>query len=173
MTVFHLKKIIPLILIILFSCDENSTTEVPIRDSAAKVKMKPGSDSVSSTPKRNHLGVMFHHFEPFEIVSFHRGVTLEYTGPDDTSECKKWKIKKEDLPVIFKNSEPITGTTWDLAFAFTTCVVDGQVKQRGQLFDYSINAASWFSITCRDTGLLFGDYNKRDRKFFLDSVERH
>ena len=172
MTVFPLKKFFPLILMMLISCDENSTSEVSSTDSATMVKTKPRTDSVPSTSKSNHLGIMFHHSEPFEIVSFHRGVTLEYTGPDDTSVCKKWKIKKEHLPVIFKNSEPVDGTTWDLAFAFTTCVVDGQVKQKGQLFEYSLNAGSWFRITCRDTSLLFGDFNKRDRKFFLESVEQ-
>lgn len=155
----------------LISCDADSTIEVSSTNSATVVKTKLRTDSLPSTPKKSHFGVMFHHSEPFEVVSFRRGVTLEYTGPDDTTVCKKWKIKQEDLPVIFKNSEPIDGTLLDLAFAFTTCVVDGQVKQKGQLFEYSMNAGSWFSITCRDTSLLFGDFHKRDRKFFLETVD--
>ncbi len=129
------------------------------------------SDSGASVSKKNHLGITFLQNEPFEVVSFNRGVTLEYTGPDDTTDCKQWNIKKEDLPVVFKNSEPIDSTTWDLAFAFTTCVVNGQLKQKDQLFDYSLNAGSWFRVTCRDTSLLFGDFNKKDRKYFLEFVE--
>lgn len=155
---------------VLISCDENSTSEVSSTDSATIVKTNSRIDSMSSIPKRNQLGIIFYHIEPFEIVSFHRGVTLEYTGEDDTSVCKNWKIKKEDLPIIIKNSEPIGGTTWDLAFEFMTCVVDGQIKQKGQLFEYSLNAGSWFRIRCRDTSLLFGDFNKTDKKFFLESA---
>lgn len=169
-TAFHLKNIFPLVLVLLVSCNDNSTIQVPSTDTVAAVKTQPTSDSVSSIPTRNHLGIMFQHSEPFEIVSFHKGVTLEYTGPDDISDCKKWKIRKENLPLIFKNSERIDGTTWDLAFAFTTCIVDGQIKQKDQLFEYSLNAGSWFRITCRDTSLLYGNFNKGDRKYFLASV---
>ncbi len=169
-TVFTLKKLFPLILVMLISCNEHSTTELSRIDS---IKPKASPDSVTSNLKTNHLGVNFRLEVPFEIVSFHRGVTLAYSGPNDTSVCKKWEIEKENLYTIFKNSQPIDGTTWDLAFAFSTCIVEGQLKQKDQLFEYSLNAGSWFIITCRDTSLLFGDYNKKDRKFFLDYAERH
>lgn len=173
MSTFQLKKLLPLYFIFLISCGENTTSEVKSKGRLDTIKSESALDTVSRIPKKNNLGKKFDHSQPFEVISFNRGITLEYTGPDDTSECKKWNIKKENLNVIFKNSEPIDGTTWDLAFAFTTCVVNGQLKQNDEVFDYSVNGGSWFRVICRDTSMLFGDFNKRDGKFFLDSVERH
>ena len=155
------------------SCSNDQKSAASGIDSSDIDENRYWTDSISSTNRKDKLGMMFYHTQPFEILSFQKGVTLEYTGPDDTTECNNWRIDRKNLHTIFKNSEPISGTTWDLAFVFTTCVVTGQIRQNEEAFDYSINAGSWFRVTCRDTSLLYGDFNNNDRKFFLYDADTH
>lgn len=162
------SRIILIAFLVCFcKCSNNQNKVVPSLDSINNRENEFWPDSNSSFYRKDSLGKMFYNTMPFEILSFKKGVTLEYTDPDDTTECKKWKIERENLHTIFKNSEPISGTTWDLTFVFTTCVVTGQIRQNDGIFDYSINAGSWFRVTCRDTSLLFGDFNNNDEVFFL------
>lgn len=124
---------------------------------------KPAAVSKST----NHLGRMFNNKIPFQVISAIKETTDKYTGDDDITECKSWNLTEVDIIRVIKNSENIDGTTWDLAFAFTSCELNGQLKQNNEIFSYSINAGSWFRIACRDTVMLFGNFNKRDRKYFL------
>lgn len=153
------------------SCSNDQKSKASGIDNSDFDENRNWADSIYSTNKKDKLGIMFYHTKPFEILSFQKDVTLEYTGPDDTTECKNWRIDGKNLHTIFKNSEPISGTTWDLAFVFTTCVATGQIRQNEEVFDYSINAGSWFRVTCRDTSLLYGDFNSNDRKFFLYNAD--
>jgi hypothetical protein len=158
--------------ILAFNCGSDTTQPKQTSDTVTKhLDTLPKVEQVAS--KKDSLGNMFYNKQPFEIISLKKGVTLQYTGPDDTSACNKWAISKKELYSIIRNSSPITGTTWDLAFAFSTCIIEGQIRQQEQLFNYSLNAGSWFHIECRDTALLFGNYEKQDRKYFLDSAETH
>ena len=118
-----------------------------------------------SLPPRQ-LGKMFYNTKPFDVISIKKETTDIYTGPDDTSQCKDWVLTKKQVEHIIKSSESIDGTYWDLGFAFMTCETNGQLRQNGEIFDYSVNAGSWFSIKCRDTTLLFGYLKKSHRNFF-------
>lgn len=144
------------------------------QDSAIDASIQYGDDSVETQrikTAKDSLGTMFYNDKPFEILSLRKEVTLRYTGPDDTSKCKDWNLSKNEITSIIKNSEPIDGTYWDLAFAFTTCEINGELKQRGQVFNYSLNGGSWFHITCRDTSMIFGDLKQSHRKYFLKAPQ--
>jgi len=174
---FYMKRIlfqlatISMLSVVFSYCtaDSNKSKSKSKIDSSSSKLIGNQTGNLPNKLDTSTLGIMFFNNQPFEIISLKKGVTLVFTGPDDTSACKDWSIPKKDLYSIIKNSESIEGTTWDLGFAFTTCIIDGQIKQAGQLFNYSINAGSWFSIECRDTSLLFGNYKKTDRKYFLKS----
>lgn len=151
----------------VYSCNNDPKSVVSNVDSSDIETNRHLPDSNSATYRKDKLGKIFNHAKPFEILTFKKGVTLEYTGPDDTTECRYWTIEKHKIHAIIKNSVPISGTIWDLAFVFTTCIVTGQIKQDEDIFEYSINAGSWFRVTCRDTSLLYGNFNNVDRTFFL------
>jgi hypothetical protein len=122
------------------------------------------------TSSRKNLGELFDNRQSFEIISFVKGTTSAFSFTD-TSECKDWIISKKHLSQIISNSESITGTTWDLAFDFHSCIITGELLQARQRFEFEINAGSWMWIRCRDTALLLGYYNNADRKYFLSSPE--
>jgi len=119
---------------------------------------------------KKHLGELFDNNRSFEIISIANGTTAAFTFPD-TTECKGWTISKKQLHQIIRNSTSISGTTWDLAFGFHSCIISGELLQVQQKFEFELNAGSWMYIRCRDTTLLLGDYNKGDRKYFLSSPE--
>lgn len=109
---------------------------------------------------------LFDNHKPFEILSF-TNTFNKNTTDTDTSICGHWILTKNNISEIIKNSTPISGTTWDLSFLVLTCTKSVIVFQNGQKFDMKINAASFFSIYNGDTTVLFGDYNDKDKKYFI------
>ena len=85
----------------------------------------------------------------------------------DSSKRSSWTLTKPDIEKIIKNSVSIDGTTWDLSFLVLTCTKSVSVVQSGQEFKVELNAASFFSVNNGDTTVLFGDYKKSDRKYFI------
>ncbi|MGC4104050.1 hypothetical protein [Ferruginibacter sp.] len=110
---------------------------------------------------------LFDNKQPFEITSF-TSTLNNYTTDTDTAKCGRWILNKQDFEKIIKNAEPIDGTTWDLSFSVLTCTKTVNVVQGGQQFTVEINAASFLSINNGDTTVLLGDYNKSDRKRFIE-----
>jgi hypothetical protein len=56
-------------------------------------------------------------------------------------------------------------------FFVLTCTKSVSVVQSGQQFKVGINAASFFSVNNGDTTILFGDYKKSDRKYFIEAPD--
>ena len=109
---------------------------------------------------------LFDNKKSFSIVSFAN--TIEKNSTDtDTSKCSRWKLAKAEIENIIKNSKPIDGTTWDLSFLVLSCTKTVSVIQDDQKFKVEINAASFFWVNNGDTAVLFGDYKKSDRKYFI------
>ena len=152
--------------LLLFSCHSNSDTEshlksTPISDTTAALTTEKKSSELKKTAK------LFDNKQPFEIISFTNTIN-KHTTDTDTTKCSRWKLVKSDIEKIIKNSEPIDGTTWDLSFSVFTCIKTVNVAQAGQQFTVEINAASFLSVSNGDTTVLFGDYSKADRKYFLE-----
>ncbi len=104
--------------------------------------------------------------KPFIILNSKRGITKQ-SSATDTLECKGWKIPKNVLPGIIKNSKSINGTELDLTFEVLPCIVDGQLKQNGQVYKFEINAGSWMYIYSSDSTIILGNFKKMDEKYFL------
>ena len=129
----------------------------------AVATVKPGvADSVSK--KR---ATLFNNQQPFKIVSITNDLNKHTT---DTGEykCNNWKLSKGQVEAIVRHSETIDGTTWDLSFLALTCIKSVTIEQKNQIFKIEINAGAYFSVNNGDTTILFGDYNKADRKYFLE-----
>lgn len=153
-------------ILLLFGCHSSSDTE-------SHLKISPISDTTetqTTVKRRNELkkeAKLFDNKQAFEITSFANAIN-KHTTDTDTMKCSHWRLSKSDIEKVIKNSEPIDGTTWDLSFSVFSCIKTVNVVQAGQQFKVEINAASFLSVSNGDTTVLFGDYNKVDRKYFLE-----
>lgn len=159
---FMIKYIISTLL--LFSCHSelDSKHEMFSTDTTTTFTPNKKDSGFKKTVKR------FDNQQPFEIVSFINTVNKNTTDTD-TLKCSSWTVSKMEIEKIIKNSEPIDGTTWDLSFLVLTCTKSVSVVQNGQQFNVEINGASFFSVNNGDTTVLFGDYKKSDRKYFIEA----
>jgi len=152
--------------LLLFGCHSNSDTQSHLKtpsvsDTTAALITEKKSSELKKVAK------LFDNKQPFEIISFTNAIN-KHTTDTDITKCSRWTLAKSDIEKIIKNSEPIDGTTWDLSFSVFTCIKTVNVFQAGQQFAVEINAASFLSVSNGDTAILFGDYNKADRKYFLE-----
>lgn len=156
-------------ILLLFGCHSNSNTDRHLKISSLSDTAKTlAPDNKSSESKK--LVNLFDNHQPFEIISFINTLN-KHTTDTDTSKCSRWILTKQDIEKIIKNSEPIDGTTWDLSFLVLTCTKSVSVVQSGQQFKVEINAASFFWVNNGDTSVLFGDYKKSDRKYFIEGPD--
>jgi hypothetical protein len=155
--------------LLLFGCHSSSDTD---RD----LKISSLSDSASTFTTERKSGELkkpaklFDNHQPFEIVSVTNTLN-KHTSDTDTLKCSRWTLTKADIEKIIQNSEPIDGTTWDLNFLVLTCTKSVGVVQSGQQFKVEINAASFFWVNNGDSSVLFGDYKKSDRKYFIEGPD--
>jgi hypothetical protein len=153
--------------LLLFGCHSNSDTDNELKKSA----VSDTASTLTIEKKINDLKKkvkLFDNHQPFEILSFTN--TLN-TNTTDTSKCGRWTLTKTDIEKVIKNSEPIDGTTWDLSFLVLTCTKSVSVIQSGQQFNVELNAGSFFSVNNGDTTVLFGDYKKSDKKYFIEAPD--
>ena len=155
--------------LLLFGCHSNSDT-----DSHLKTTSLPDTASTltkeKSISKLKNAAKLFDNHQPFEIVSSTNTLN-KHTTDTDTLKCSRWTLTKSDIEKIIKNSEPIDGTTWDLSFLVLTCTKSVSVVQGGQQFKVEVNAASFFWVNNGDTSVVFGDYKKSDRKYFIEAPD--
>ena len=152
--------------LLLFGCHSNSDTQSHLKTSSVSDTTKAlTTEKISSKLKK--AAKLFDNKQPFEIISFTSAIN-KHTTDTDTTKCSRWTLAKSDIEKIIKNSESIDGTTWDLSFSVFTCIKTVNVAQAGQQFTVEINAASFLSVSNGDTTVLFGDYNKADKKYFLE-----
>jgi hypothetical protein len=156
-------------ILLLFGCHSNSDTESHLKTSSL-------ADTVKTLTLENKnielkkSAKLFDNHQPFEIISFTNSLN-KHTTDTDSSKCNSWALTKPEIEKIIKNSESIDGTTWDLSFLVLTCTKSVSIVQSGQQFKLEINAASFFSISNGDTTVLFGDYKKSDRKYFIEAPD--
>jgi hypothetical protein len=155
--------------LLLFGCHSRTDTD-------RNLKISSLSDSASTFTAERKNGELkksaklFDNHQPFEIISFTNTLN-KHTTDRDTSKCSRWTLTKPDIEKIIQNSEPIDGTTWDLSFSVLTCTKSVGVVQSGHQFKVEINAASFFRVNNGDSSVLFGDYKKSDRKYFIEGPD--
>ncbi|MFN8306965.1 MAG: hypothetical protein U0T79_09340 [Ferruginibacter sp.] len=157
--------------LLFFSCHSNSDTEShlkasPVSDTTSVLTAEKKSSELNKTTKS------FDNKQSFEIISFTNSV-YRHTTDTDTTKCSHWTLDKSAIEIIIKNSEPIDGTTWDLSFLVLACTKTVNVVQSGQKFKVELNAGSFFWVNNGDTSVLFGDYKKSDRKYFIEAPDNN
>jgi hypothetical protein len=115
--------------------------------------------------------ILFDNKKPFTIINSHKGITKQSSAYPDTSACEGWNIAQNDLPKIIKGLKKIGGTEWDLTFEVLPCIIEGQLKQNKQTFNFEINAGAWMYVHCRDSVLIFGNFKKQNEKYFLSKAD--
>jgi len=151
-----------LLLVFHSNSDSNSYNKTPFLSGAATTLKTDNKGAQLRKTAR-----LFYNYLPFKVVSFANTLN-KHTTDTDTLKCSNWTLAKQDIEKIIKNSEPINGTTWDLGFSVSACTKTVSVVQARQQFKIEINAASFFWVSNGDTSILFGDYKRSDRKYFLD-----
>lgn len=155
--------------LLFFSCHSNSGTESHLKASLISDTTSPLTAEKKSS-KSNKSAKQFDNKQPFEIISFTNSID-RHTTDTDTTKCSGWTLDKSDIQKVIKNSEPLDGTTWDLSFLVLTCTKTISIVQTGQEFKVELNAGSFFWVNNGDTSVLFGDYKKSDRKYFIEGPD--
>jgi hypothetical protein len=152
--------------LLLFSCNSNSDTDIQTKTAATMDNAKTLTLNKRDRGFQKSVKLLDNHL-PFDILPFTNTLNKNTTDTN-TSKCGSWILTKKDIAEIINNSEPIDGTTWDLSFSVLTCTKSVKVSQRGQQYNVEINAAAFFSSSNGDTTILFGDFKKADRKYFIE-----
>jgi hypothetical protein len=156
-----------IIWILLFlGCHSNSETKNHLpENSITDTVSAPALDKKDSETKP--ATKLFNNKAPFEIISF-RNIIKKQSTDQDTTKCNRWTLGKPEIERIIRNSEPLDGTTGDLAFLHLPCTKAIHLVQAGQDFEVELNAGSFFWVNNGDTTVLYGDFRKSDRKYFIE-----
>jgi hypothetical protein len=157
--------------VFLLSCHSNVSKETE-RKGVASADTTIQSTAVNDRPALNKRATLFDNKAAFEILSVTNSFNTMSTDTA-TSKCSEWILTKADIEQVIKNAVPIGGTTWDLSFLVLSCTKSVALRQNGEQFKMELNAGSFYSVTSADTTLLFGDYKKSDRKFFLEPPDEN
>jgi hypothetical protein len=133
----------------------------------SKTTIPPSQDVNSKTNTTQTKKIDFKLDQPFQIIYYKRGITDQSTAKD-TNMCKGWTLSEKDLIRTIKDSKIIGGTEWDLSFEVLPCIISGQLKQNGKLYDFQVNGGSWTYIRAHHITIILGNYKKEDEKYFLE-----
>ena len=103
---------------------------------------------------------LFDNHQSLEILWLNESLNKNTTDTE-TSKYITWKLCKENILTIIRNSKMIGGTTGDFYFWVLSCTKSLEISQNCQYFFAEINAASFFSITNGDTTIL-GNFKNDD-----------
>ncbi len=155
-------------ILILVSCSNNESAIQNSEGTADhdSLGIKQENNKVSS----KHIK-LFDSEKPFKILLTGNRIDRN-TSDKDTVKCTNWTLTSEQVSAIIKNSQKIDGTTWDLSFDYLSCAVDGTIIQDSVEYPFTVNAGSYALINSGDTTIIYGDYKKKDKKYFLSSPQQ-
>lgn len=125
---------------------------------------------ISRNKLQKEKAPLFDNRQPFEIISAKKTFN-KYTTDTAVSRCSGWNVSNSAIEKIIKNAEPIDGTTWDFSFLVLACTQSVTIVQKEQPFNIELNAGSFFTVNNGDSTVLYGDYKKSDRKYFLEAPD--
>lgn len=83
------------------------------------------------------------------------------------SRCKKWNLDSATIVKLLRNSKPLDGIGWDLAYSHLECKLYSHIKVSGKSFLLEVNAGSWLELTSKDTSYFFIPKDKSFDKYFI------
>jgi hypothetical protein len=120
----------------------------------------------SKAPEKLSSRKIFDNKKSFQLISFDSKLDSNTTDTN-CSVCESWKLTKENILHIVKNSEEIDGTTWDLRFVVLCCTYSGILSQEDIKYPFTINAGAFLKIKNPDTTIIMGDLKALDNKYFI------
>lgn len=157
-----------LLLVVLVGCSDNKTTNQITEFTSNSNTLQTEATMNKITQPRPRL---FDNKKPFQIRM--TGNRIETNTTDkETVKCAKWTLTPQQITTIIKNSEEIDGTVWDLSFDFLSCSVDGTIIQNNAEYPFTVNAGSFALVNSGNTTVIYGNYNKKDIKYFLSSPQK-
>lgn len=141
----------------------------PVTSGSSINAAAPGA-IISRNKLQKEKAPLFDNRQPFEIISAKKTFN-KYTTDTAVSRCSGWNVSNSAIEKIIKNAEPIDGTTWDFSFLVLACTQSVTIVQKGQPFNIELNAGSFFTVNNGDSTVLYGDYKKSDRKYFLEAPD--
>ncbi|MHA4847638.1 hypothetical protein ACX0G7_25960 [Flavitalea antarctica] len=124
---------------------------------------------IDTTPLR--IIRLFDNHKPFRVIV--QGSEIQRNTTDkDTAKCARWTLTTKQVEQVIKFSEEISGTVWDLAFSNLSCSVQGKLIQDKIEYLFNINAGSYVQVTSGDTTIVYGDFVKSHKRYFLSSPEQ-
>lgn len=107
--------------------------------------------------------------QPFEVSDIIK--TDDFPSSlEDVEICEEWKLTENEIETIITESRPINGHEWHYLFGHYTCNIDAKLIQNGNEFEASINGGAWLFIRTKDTTQMFGSFEEKNNKLFLDSA---
>src|SRR5687767_3962234 len=113
---------------------------------------------------------LFENRLPFEIMQWNIGITPASSAPD-TTMCAGWNLSTSEMENIIASGRQVDSHTWHYEFSVLPCIREGVLRQKGQVYSFTINAGSWFSVHTEDSAYYYGVYEKDLQRYFLESSE--
>jgi hypothetical protein len=149
----------------MFFSDEGGSLTKAFRINDSVIRYVPIAGVVNDSMVKEDLKILEHDFKILSASKFGDSST----GPaKDVNACKRWTLSKKDILHIFRSSELIGGTEWDLAYAVMPCSYKGEFLMDGKKGNYEVNAGSYVTLVFKDTTIFLGCKSKRNYKYFLE-----
>jgi len=133
---------------------------------------KNNETEVLAEPPKNEDTIIFKLNSTFRIISAEKQFdTTSSEFRDHLKACNKWKLSEKEILDIFKSSEQISGTEWDLSYAVLPCFYKGQFSMDGKKGDYKVNAGSFIILDYQNNTIFLGCPSKSMYKYFLEHRE--
>lgn len=152
-----------LTLLTLFSCDKSKSHD------GDKLAADTVAVSDNSDRRKKNCEALFRVDDTFTIQNVKKS-TDKQSSSADAAMCNKWTLTLNDVERIIKDCEVISGPDWHHLFDHLPCSVSGQLGQRGNTFDFEINAGSWLTVTCGDSTVRLGNFRKDNEHLFLSTA---
>ena len=151
-------------LIILGSCKHQTPKKRNDNSNILSTEIKE-KDSLLISEKK--IKQFLANTKDIRIIEFNKSM-IETSMPDSTV-CKKWNLKEEDVIEIIKKNKSISKEELHYLFDMNTCVYNGKMTYNNKNYDFTINSGGYIYINYNNIRL--GCFTGDCTKYFLTTGE--
>ncbi|MCF6349698.1 MAG: hypothetical protein L3J23_01535 [Flavobacteriaceae bacterium] len=161
-----MRKTAILLVLIIFSCKQHKFLKKNINSNIDSITISINKkDSLLTAEKK--LKLFLANTEEVKVIAFNKGM-IETSIPD-SSICKKWILKREDVIQIIKKNRPISRKELHYLFDMNTCVYNGKIRYKNKNYNFTINSGGFIYLKYND--ILLGCFTGDCTKYFLSTGE--
>lgn len=158
-----MNKTTLLLVLIIISCkQQNNKTNDNSNINNIVIEEK---DSLLTAEKK--LNQFLANTKEIKVIEFNKDM-VETSIPDSTI-CKKWILKKDDVIEIIKKNKPISRQELHYLFDMNTCVYNGKITYMNKNYNFTINSGGYIYI--KYDNILLGCFTGDCTKYFLSTGE--